>query len=205
MKKQTAIITGFGIAAGLALGALGAILLLRRRRSIPPEAEAATPFDIKKYLGRWYEIARVDYRFERRLINVTADYSANEDGSVKVTNRGYDPYKDKWHEAVGKAIFKDADDEGKLLVTFFGPFYSGYNVIKLERNYNYALVFGRNHDYLWLLSRTPTMPEHIKKAFLEIAAEDGYNLSRLVWTNQEAIEYDRSTVVNQEMDLLLKR
>jgi len=85
---------------------------------------------------------------------------------------------------VGKAKFVDADTIGKLKVSFFGPFYAGYNVIAIDEAYKYALVAGKNHKYLWLLSREKTMPDNIKQEYLSIAKKTGYHVDDLVWVAQ---------------------
>ncbi|CDF78182.1 lipocalin family protein [Formosa agariphila KMM 3901] len=155
--------------------------------TIPEKAEAVTPFNKEKYLGKWYEIARLDFKFEKDLNNTTANYSINSNQTIKVENKGYNYKKDKWQEAEGKAKFVDSDSIAKLKVSFFGPFYSGYNVIALEDNYKYALVAGKNLDYLWILSRETFIPESIKQDFLKKAKEIGYNTDDLIW-----VEHDKS-------------
>lgn len=157
---------------------------LSKKRSIPEKAEAVTPFDAAKYLGTWYEIARFDFKFERGLSKTTANYSLNEDGSIKVINRGYNAEKDKWQEAEGKARFVGDTNIAMLKVSFFGPFYTGYNVIALDPEYKYALVAGKNLDYLWLLSREKTMPQEVIDQYLAIATAIGYDTSRLLWVEQ---------------------
>lgn len=154
-------------------------------RTIPKGVVAVKPFDIQKYLGRWYEIARFDFRFERGLNNTTANYSFNGDGSIRVVNRGYNYKKKQWKEAVGKATFVGAPNEAMLKVSFFGPFYSGYNVIALDPDYQYALIAGNDRDYLWFLSREKTMPEDVKQAYLTKARGDGFDTSKLVWVKQD--------------------
>lgn len=149
--------------------------------TIPKGAVAVKPFDKEKYLGKWYEIARMDFRFERNLNNTTADYSINDDGSIKVDNRGFNYRTNKWKQAVGKAKFIGAQDVAMLKVSFFGPFYSGYNVIALDNEYKYALIAGKNLDYLWFLSRETTMPGDIKQNYLKIAEDLGYKTSELIW------------------------
>jgi apolipoprotein D and lipocalin family protein len=123
--------------------------------------EAVTPvkeFEIEKYLGKWYEIDRLDHSFERGLECVTAEYSLREDGGVKVVNRGFSVEKKQWREAQGKAFFVNESNEGYLKVSFVGPFYGAYVVFELDRdNYHYAFVTGPNKSYLWLLSRTQTV------------------------------------------------
>ncbi|MBL7933727.1 MAG: lipocalin family protein [Bacteroidia bacterium] len=150
-------------------------------RPIPKGAKAVKPFNQKKYLGTWYEIARLDYKWERNLNNVTATYSLREDGKIKVDNRGYNYKKNKWEESVGKAKPASDPTEGRLKVSFFGPFYSEYNVIALDQDYKYALVAGSNTKYLWILSREKTIPEKVKLEYLEKAKSLGYKIEDLVW------------------------
>lgn len=152
--------------------------------TIPEGAKAVENFDKSKYLGTWYEIARLDFYFEKNLINTTANYSLNEDGTIKVVNRGYEPFKKIWKESVGKAKFVGKETTGMLKVSFFGPFYGGYNVVALDSNYQYALVAGEKLSYLWILSRQKTIPEHIKKEYLQIAEKIGYKTSDLLWVKQ---------------------
>jgi len=163
---------------------LGVALLLSKGMAslIPKGAVAVRPFDKTKYLGQWYEIARMDFKFERNLNNVTANYSIKKDGTIKVVNRGFDYTKKEWKEAVGKAKLCGAPDEARLKVSFFGPFYSGYNVIALDSDYKYALVAGKNLSYLWILSRETTIPDGIKQNYLKVAQDLGYNTSALIWT-----------------------
>ncbi len=158
-----------------------AIAALSSCKSIPPKATAVKPFDKEKYLGKWYEIARLDFSFEKNLNNTTAEYSLQDNGKIKVVNKGYNTKKNKWKEAIGKAKFVDNENEAKLKVSFFGPFYSGYNVIAVDDDYKYALVAGKNLNYLWILSRETTIPEHIKSKFLTVAQEIGYNTGDLLW------------------------
>ncbi len=153
--------------------------------TIPEGVVAVTGFDAEKYLGRWHEIARLDFKWEKGLADVTATYSMNDDGSIRVDNKGFDPFKGEWRNSIGKAKFVEAPEVGMLKVSFFGPFYAGYNVVAIDEDYRYALVLGRNHDYMWLLSREKTMPEPVTKAYLHKAAEAGYDISRLVWTGQK--------------------
>ena len=178
-KEAKYILIGAGLVAGAAL------IALSRRRTIPKGVKAVQDFDIKKYLGKWYEIARFDYRFERTLNNTTAQYSLNEDGSVKVVNEGYNYRTRKNERATGKAKFTGNKDVAKLKVSFFGPFYAGYNVIAIDEEYNYALVAGKNRDYLWLLSREKTMPEDVMQKYLMLAAAYGFDISKLTWVKHD--------------------
>ena len=152
--------------------------------TIPQGATAVKPFNQQKYLGTWYEIARFDYYFEKNLEQVTATYSLRPDGKIKVDNKGFNTKKQKWEQSIGKAVPAGDPAEAKLKVSFFGPIYSGYNVVALEGDYQYALVAGRNLSYLWLLSRTPTMPDDVKQRFIAKAKGIGYDTDKLVWVKQ---------------------
>ena len=155
--------------------------------SIPEGAKAVSPFDSEKYLGKWYEIARIDFKHEKNLNNTTAEYSMKEDGTIKVDNRGFNTRNQEWEQAIGKAKFVKDKNVAMLKVSFFGPFYSGYNVIAIDDDYQYALVAGKNFDYLWILSRTTEIPEDVKNDYLGIASSVGYDTNRLLWvehTNQ---------------------
>lgn len=163
------------------LSGLIALVILSSCASIPKGATPVKPFDKAKYLGKWYEIARLDFRFERNLNNTTAEYSVNADGTIKVVNRGYNYVEKKRTEAVAKAKFAGDTNVGMLRVSFFGPFYSGYNVIALDKDYKYALVAGENLKYIWILSREKTIPDDIKENYLVIAKKVGYDVSELIW------------------------
>ena len=168
----------------------GAGLLLLSTAShvaIPRGANAVSPFRKEKFLGKWYEIARMDYKFEKHLNNVTATYSLNENGTIRVDNRGYDYKNHEWKESIGKAKFVKTEDLGRLKVSFFGPFYAGYNVIAIDKDYQYALVAGHNLNYLWILSREKTIPGFIKEAYLATARSIGYNTDQLIWTEHDVI------------------
>jgi apolipoprotein D and lipocalin family protein len=153
--------------------------------SIPKNVKPVKPFDSNKYLGKWYEIARLDMRFERNLNNVTATYSLNENGTIKVDNKGYDYVDAKWKQNVGKAKFLKGKDLGSLKVSFFGPFYAGYHVVAIDENYQHALVAGSNKKYLWILSRSKSIPDNIKQEYLKTAQNMGYNTDALIWVEHE--------------------
>jgi apolipoprotein D and lipocalin family protein len=180
LKKKYLLIGGAAV-----LAAASVVLLSSCGSKIPEGATAVKPFDVDRYVGKWYEVARLDFKYEKGLNNVTADYTLSNDGSINVINRGYDLKKDKWEEAKGKAKFVDAKDEARLKVSFFGPFYSGYNVIAIDADYQYALVAGESLKYLWLLSRETTMPENIKRDYLQKAKAIGYNTDDLVWVKHD--------------------
>lgn len=155
--------------------------------TIPKGVSAVRPFDIEKYLGKWYEIARMDFKFERNLNNTTANYSVNNDGSIKVYNRGFNYKKEQWKDATGKAKFVGEQDVAMFKVSFFGPFYSGYNVIALDSEYKYALVAGKDLGSLWILSREKTIPAEVKQDYLTKAENLGYDTAALIW-----VEHDRN-------------
>ncbi|UOE40364.1 lipocalin family protein [Chryseobacterium suipulveris] len=169
------------IAVPVSLGILGLLIFNSCSVGIPDGAKAVQNFDSKKYLGKWYEIARFDYRFERNMNNVTATYSLKENGNIKVDNKGFDYVKNKWKESIGEAKFVNEPTEARLKVSFFKPIWAGYNVIDIEENYQYALVAGNNLDYLWILSREKTIPESFKQRFLEKAKKLGYKTENLIW------------------------
>lgn len=169
----------------IAVFSIGVAVLLNSCASIPKKAKAVQNFEINKYLGTWHEIARFDFRFEKDLNNVSAQYSLDEKGNVKVLNSGYNPLKGEWKRADGLAKFRGEKDIAKLKVSFFGPFYSGYNVIALDENYRYALIAGKSLDYLWILSRTKDIPEDVKNSYLQIAEEIGYDTTKLIWVKHD--------------------
>ncbi len=151
---------------------------------IPDAVSPVTGFQLERYLGKWYEIARLDHSFERGLTRVTAEYSLRSDGGVKVLNRGYSPSKKVWKEAEGKAYFVTTADQGYLKVSFFGPFYGSYVVFELDRdNYQYALVCGPNKSYLWMLARSPEVPDALKKTLTDKAAALGFDTSQLIFVD----------------------
>jgi apolipoprotein D and lipocalin family protein len=142
-------------------------------------------FDTTRYLGKWYEIARLDHSFERGLSHVTADYSLRQDGGLKVLNRGYKDADAKWKEAEGKAYFVDKKDVGYLKVSFFGPFYGSYIVFDLDQqDYSYSMISGPDKSYLWLLSRTPTMDPALQQRLVEKARGLGFDTSKLIYVKQ---------------------
>ncbi len=151
---------------------------------IPAGLTPVKNFDANRYLGTWYEIARLDHRFERGLEQVTAHYSLNPDGSIKVINRGYDPEQRHWQQAEGTAKFVDSPTVGQLKVSFFGPFYGGYNVLQLAPDYRYALVCGPDRDYLWILARSPSLPEQDLKFLVAEAQRMGFATDQLIYVRQ---------------------
>lgn len=162
-----------------------AIVILSSCASIPKKAKPITNFEVNRYLGTWYEIARCDFRFEKDLDNTTAQYSLEKNGNVKVLNSGYNYKTKEWKSANGIAKFRGDKNIAALKVSFFGPFYAGYNVLAIDNNYQYALVAGKSLDYLWILSREKSIPDNVKSNYLKIARNIGYDTSRLIWVKQD--------------------
>jgi len=151
-----------------------------------PNVSPVTGFDIDRYDGTWYEIARLDHKFERGLSRVTARYAQRKSGGVTVFNRGWSAKKRKWSEAVGKAYFRGRADVGELKVTFFWPFSGRYIVFALDHeNYQWALVSGGSKKYLWILARTPRLPEPLLLELVEKARAAGYDTSKLIYVEHE--------------------
>ena len=163
---------------------LVSILLLGACSGKPDGIEPVQSFDIQRYLGKWFEVARLDHSFERGLSQVTAEYTLREDGYVRVINRGFDVAKGEWKEAEGTAKFVGATDEGYLKVSFFGPFYGSYVVFGLDAEYQYSFVSGPDTSYLWLLSRQPSVPPEVLDDFRKQAAAAGFVMDDLIMVDQ---------------------
>lgn len=164
--------------------ALTALLGMAACSTTPPTGMTpVSPFEIARYTGKWYEIARLDHSFERGLSDVSATYRQQPDGSVEVINRGHDGAK--WRQAVGRALFTGPADRASLKVSFFGPFYGGYHVVALDqRDYRWAMVVGPDRDYLWILARDKQLPAGVREQLLSQAGELGIDVSRLLWVSQ---------------------
>lgn len=170
------------LAGALAAGA--ALLLHSCTVRVPSNIQPVTGFQSEKYLGKWYEIARLPMRFEKNLDNTTANYSMKEDGSLRVINRGHHQKTGRWKEAEGEARFLGDPATAALKVAFFKPFWGGYNVIDLV-DYQYVLVAGDSTKYLWILSRETTIPSDIKDRFLQKAKAAGYATEDIIWVKQD--------------------
>ncbi len=160
------------------------LALLGGCTGVPDGLTPVDNFDANRYLGTWYEIARLDHRFERGLEQVSAHYSLNPDGSIKVINRGYDPEQRQWQQAEGTAKFVGEPTIGQLKVSFFGPFYGGYNVLQLAPDYRYALISGPDRDYLWILARSASLPEQDLKFLVAEAKRMGFATEQLIYVRQ---------------------
>ena len=163
------------------------VLMLAGCSTAPPEGvRPVTSFEINRYLGQWYEIARLDHSFERGMSDVNATYQLQDDGSVKVINRGFDTQRQAWKEAIGRALFIGDSGTASLKVSFFGPFYGGYHVIALDQqNYRWSLVAGPDRDYLWILSRDKTLPADIREELVSKARALGFATDKLIWVDHQ--------------------
>lgn len=142
-------------------------------------------FNLSRYLGTWYEIARFDHSFERGMDNVMAEYLLRDDGKIDVFNSGW---KDgEYKVADGKAKQPDpSTNPAHLEVSFFLFFYNDYNVMMIDDDYQVVLVGSKSPKYLWILSRTPEVSDYVMDKVLEEASERGYNIDDLIWVDQSA-------------------
>ena len=162
-----------------------ALALLAGCGQIPDGVEAVHGFDAERYLGRWYEVARLDHSFERGLDSISATYTARADGGIDVLNRGYDRAEGQWREARGRARFVGPRDVAMLEVSFFGPFYGGYNVVELDPDYQLSLVAGPTRQYLWILARQPDPPREAVDRLVRRAGELGFDTDALIWVRHD--------------------
>lgn len=164
------------------------MILVSACTGLPKGASAISGFELDRYLGTWYEIARLDHSFERRLSNVSASYTLRDDGGVRVLNKGFSKAKGEWDEAIGKAYFVDSPDVGRLKVSFFGPFYGGYNILELDlENYEYALVAGPNRSYLWILARSSELPTDIVESLVAKARNLDFPVDELIYVSHDPV------------------
>ena len=178
MKILSAIILVFLIASlsYLMFGKLG----------IPDGITAVKGFDVNRFAGTWYEIARLDHGFEKGMSHVTAEYSLEPDGDLKVINKGFDTKTGKWQISEAKAKFIESPDVGRLKVSFFGPFYGSYNIIDLDdKDYTYAMVTGPSTRFFWILSRQKTLDNAVMQRLVQKAISLGFKLERLVYVDQK--------------------
>jgi apolipoprotein D and lipocalin family protein len=157
-------------------------LLLCGCVKVPKGIEPVAAFELNRYLGTWYEIARLDHPFERGLDQVSAEYSLRDDGGVRVLNRGKS--SNGWKTAEGKAYFAQNPKIGFLKVSFFGPFFASYVIFDLSPDYRTAYVCGPNRTYLWLLARTPTLPPEEIARFIRRSEALGFNTDALIFPEQ---------------------
>lgn len=144
--------------------------------------------DLKRFMGKWYEIARFNHRFEKGLQGVTAEYSFRQDGKIEVKNCGQ---KHRLNGeatcSIGKAKLPKDGQPGKLRVAFFLFFYSDYNILELEPNYEWALIGSSTDKFLWILSRTPHLAPDTLNHILALAQTRGYDTTNLIYPHQPAV------------------
>jgi len=164
----------------LHLLAMMAVLAITGCTRLPEGITPVQGFELKRYLGEWHEVARLDHRFERGLTRVTATYSLREDGSVKVLNRGWNAAKGTWKQAEGRAVFIGASSEGRLKVSFFGPFYGAYTIMALDPE-RYSMICGPDRSYFWILSRESKLDPVILEKLLAQARDQGFATDKLIY------------------------
>jgi apolipoprotein D and lipocalin family protein len=157
------------------------LLVLAGCTGIPEGISPVTDFRVNDYLGTWYEIARLDHSFERGLQRVSAEYSLQDDGSLRVVNRGYSSEEQEWKEVIGKARFVRSEQEGYLKVSFFGPFYGSYIIFYIDPDYQHAFVTGYDKSYLWLLARTPEVDAQVINEFRKRSQALGFDVDGLIF------------------------
>ncbi len=160
------------------------VLILTGCTGIPKGLQPVSDFNTEQFLGTWYEVARLDHKFERGMSHVQATYSKRDKGGITVVNKGYVQADNEWKSVEGKAFLNGEPNQGRLKVSFFGPFYGGYNVLVLDSNYQYALVAGYNRDSLWILSRTKVLDEEIFRSLVSQAKKWGFDTTELIKVEQ---------------------
>ena len=150
---------------------------------LPEGVESVDSVEPERYLGTWYEIARLDHSFERGMNNVTATYSKRDDGGINVLNKGFRVEEGEWDQAEGKAYPLQEGDWSQLKVSFFGPFYGGYNIIALDQDYQWAMVAGPNRSYLWILARSPDLDEALLAQLVARAQSLGFATEELIFVD----------------------
>lgn len=180
MRRFTGIFSKALLVGGAILGGMCGCV------TVPRGVTPVENFEVERYLGKWYEIARLDHSFERGLDNVSAEYSLRPDGRIRVVNQGYDRERGKWREAKGRAEFAKSEETGFFRVSFFGPFYGSYIIFGLdEKDYAYSFVSGPTRSYLWLLARTPKVDAEIRERFVEEARQLGFPVEDIIFVRHD--------------------
>ena len=141
--------------------------------------------ELSRYVGKWYEIARLPNSFEKKLTCVTANYALKENGGIKVTNKGFNTEKQEWEEANGHAKVPDPENPGELRVSFFRPFYGDYYIIELDPNYEHVLVGSPSRKYLWILARNKSIKVEVYDDYLKTAKQLGFDTHNIHRTSQD--------------------
>ncbi|WP_370681944.1 lipocalin family protein [Comamonas sp. GB3 AK4-5] len=174
--------------AVLALSAVGAAAWYALRRPpIPASVIPVSDFDLERFMGKWYEVARIDGGNEEALQRTQVEYARRANGSIRMEHRGYDPRKREWLCSSGRAKPVLGRDVGALKVSSFGPFYSGYNVVALDPKYRWAMVVGSQLDEFWILSRTPFLPAGLEDRLLYQARSLGVPVDQMQWVHQDGV------------------
>tara|TARA_B100000767_G_scaffold271915_2_gene298537 strand:+ start:1613 stop:2152 length:540 start_codon:yes stop_codon:yes gene_type:complete len=161
------------------------ITLLSACTGVPVDIKPVDGFELQRYLGTWYEIARLDHSFERGLSQVTANYQLSDNATIEVINRGYDATNDRWNDAQGNAKLVSQSSQGHLKVSFFGPFYGSYVIFELDHDsYKYAFVTSYNKEFLWFLARTPVVDPALTEHFMQLVRRYGFDQQALIWVDQ---------------------
>ncbi|MGZ9898164.1 lipocalin family protein [Shewanella gaetbuli] len=156
---------------------------------IDEKVSVVSNFDVNKYLGTWYEIARLDHSFERNMNKVTANYQLDKpSGKISVINKGFDTQSNQWDQAEGKAYFIEESNKGLLKVSFFGPFYGAYQIhdliIQPDGHYSDALVIGPDNTYAWILSRNKHIDAATQQRFISKMETLGISADSIIWVEQ---------------------
>jgi apolipoprotein D and lipocalin family protein len=145
-------------------------------------------FDLNRYLGQWYEIARFPHSFEKGLVGCTANYSLRPDGKVNVENAGFKNTLDGTSSnATGKAKLAGKPTDGHLKVSFFLFFYADYFIMDMDPDYQWALIGSKSDKYLWILARTPQLDDATYSKILDKARSLGYELTQLYKVPQKPL------------------
>ncbi|HEY8399641.1 MAG TPA: lipocalin family protein [Cytophagaceae bacterium] len=174
MKENTKIL--IASITGITAGITGYMLYNKFRY---PPLKVCNKVDLQRYSGQWYEIARLPNRFENDCFNSKASYSFNPDGSIKIINSCHDE-KGKTKFIEGTAFVSDKETNARLKVRFSWPFSGDYNILKVGKNYDYALVGTESRENLWILSRNEFLDMNIVEELLEVAEQQGFNTRRLI-------------------------
>ena len=188
MQHPTRSPSGSAALCALGLAAMaGAFFYASRNPRLPNGIRPVSHFNLDRFMGTWYEVARIDNNFEKSLQRTQAEYHRLSHGCIGVTNRGYDPVRNEWRVAHGKARPTMTTDIAALKVSFFGPFYSGYNVVTLDDGYRWAMVIGSTLDDFWILSRNPSLPKGIEEQLTQQAQQLGIDIQKILWVHQDGV------------------
>jgi apolipoprotein D and lipocalin family protein len=141
--------------------------------------------DLSRYVGKWYEIARYQHRFQEGCFGSKANYTMRDDGKITVVNECFDKSSSgKLRSAKGKAWVVDKETNAKLKVSFFWPFAGDYWIIDIGQDYEYAVVGHPDRKYLWVLARTPEMDENVYQSILDRLQKQEYDTLKLIRTEK---------------------